>query len=73
MADCELSPTCIFFNEQMEVEFPVAVETMKLKFCRGNKFDCARYRVFAGLGRERVPKDLIPIDTGRAKRILSDG
>lgn len=70
MADCELLPGCLFFNDKM-ASMPAAADMMKSRYCHGNKSNCARYMVYQKLGRPKVPPDLYPGDLERAKLILS--
>jgi hypothetical protein len=56
---CECIQSCRFFNDRM-VNMPATAEIYKEKYCKTENSDCARYRVFKSLGREKVPKDLMP-------------
>lgn len=69
MSDCELLKTCIFFNDMMP-NMPSTVEVFKLKYCRGDNSDCARYTVFAARGREHVPQNLFPNQGEVARKII---
>ena len=68
--DCELLKGCIFFNDKMK-DMPAMSEIYKKQYCRGDKVSCARYMIFMKLGREKVPPDLFPNATERARAILS--
>lgn len=68
MADCELSPTCVFFNDQM-ADMPSMANIIKDRYCRGSNTMCARHMVFRVLGREAVPTDLYPSQVERADQI----
>lgn len=70
MSDCELLKTCIFFNDKM-ANIPSTVEIFKIKYCRGDNTECARYMVFKALGRERVPQDLFPNQVEIAHMVIS--
>ncbi len=70
MAECELLSSCIFFNDKME-NMPATAELMKNHLCRNNKLKCARYIVYEQLGRPKIPSDLYPTDTEKAKLIIS--
>jgi hypothetical protein len=70
MADCELLPGCIFFNDRM-ANIPATAELMKVRYCRGINSNCARYTAYKKLGREKVPPDLYPNDLVRANNISS--
>ncbi len=70
LPDCELLQTCKFFNDQM-ADMPANATLYKRNLCQGKKDDCARYMVFAAMGREKVPADLFPGQRERAKRIIA--
>lgn len=70
---CEMLVECLFFNDKLE-NMPAVAGVMKKKFCQGSQqTTCARYMVAKTMGKEKVPADLFPHDSGRAKRILSLG
>ena len=69
MAKCELMP-CPYFNATT-AKFPIAEEILKQRYCFGEKLECARYMVYKKLGLEKVPIDLFPNETNKARRILS--
>jgi len=71
MADCELTETCIFFNDKM-ADMPVMADIYKDRYCRGAKSECARYLVFSTIGRENVPIDLYPNQRERAEAIVAE-
>ena len=70
MSDCELLKTCIFFNDKM-ASLPSTVEIFKLKYCRGDNSECARFRVYTALGREHVPVDLFPNQAAIADKVIA--
>jgi hypothetical protein len=70
VTECELLAGCIFFNNKMK-NYPETAEYLKNKYCLGDNQECARYMVLKALGKEKVPADLYPNDTRRAKKILS--
>ncbi len=72
MADCKLLAGCPFFNDQMQ-GLDAVKDMMKSRYCKGDNSECARYMVFEKLGRPKVPADLSPNQTDRAKQILSSG
>ena len=72
MSDCELLKTCMFFNDRM-ANIPSTAEIIKLKYCRGDNAECARYAVFTVRGREHVPDDLFPNQTDSAREIIATG
>ncbi len=71
MADCELLPTCIFFNDKM-AGMPVTAEMSKERYCRSDNTRCARYMVYQALGRANVPPDLFPNEAQQARRIIAE-
>ncbi|KAF0209048.1 MAG: hypothetical protein FD171_689 [Actinobacteria bacterium] len=70
MAICELSDTCLFFNDKM-AEMPSMSNIVKQRYCHGSNQNCARHIVFRTLGRPAVPVDLFPSQTERATEIVS--
>ena len=72
MADCTLLAGCPFFNDQMQ-GLQTVKEMMKQRYCREDNSTCARYMVFKVLGRPKVPADLTPNQTERARQIITDG
>jgi hypothetical protein len=69
MADCELTAKCLFFNDKM-ANMPSMASMMKRKYCQGDFESCARYMVCKALGRDKVPADLSPSQTDRAKQLI---
>lgn len=59
MAICELSDTCIFFNDRMP-DMPAVAGFLKDKYCRNGFEACARFRIYREFGRENVPAGLFP-------------
>jgi hypothetical protein len=72
MASCDLMLQCPFFNDKM-ANMPISAAYIKEVYCRTDSSACARYMVVRALGRERVPPDLFPSETNRAKRIIDRG
>lgn len=70
MAQCELTATCIFFNDQM-AGMPSTAAVYKKMYCENEFGNCGRYMIFKAIGRENVPKDLFPNQEDRAKAIIS--
>jgi len=52
-------------------DMPAAAELLKKRYCLGDNSQCARFMVASRLGKERVPADLFPSQTDRAKEILA--
>jgi hypothetical protein len=70
MPECEMAAKCLFFNDKM-AKMPAMAAVMKKKYCQGDFSICARYLVCTALGREKVPADLMPSQTDKARRILA--
>ena len=69
MADCEKLATCPFFNDKL-ANMPTVAELYKKNYCHGDSGECARYIVAVKLGSDRVPADLFPNMTARARNIV---
>lgn len=72
MKDCELLKGCLFFTDKMPMEYGLGA-LYKKKYCLGDNTDCARYLVAMALGRDKVPTDLYPNMSDRAKKIIEKG
>ena len=72
MADCEFLEKCVFFNDKM-ASMPSTSDLFKLRYCKGNNSDCGRYLVRMALGTERVPQDMYPNHTEKARDIIAKG
>ncbi len=68
--DCESLATCPFFNGRMKGNVTTTA-MMKAKYCRGDRTACARYSVSKALGKDKVPTDLFPNQTERAKALIA--
>lgn len=67
--ECPSLKVCPFFNDKMK-GMPSAAELLKDRYCRGSYVKCARYMVASKLGKEKVPADLFPGQTDRAKELI---
>jgi hypothetical protein len=72
MPECELNQTCPFFNDAIVCDLPELIKQLKHTYCLGNNTQCARYSIFRVLGRNAVPKSLMPNQHEWAKQILLD-
>jgi hypothetical protein len=70
MSDCEFLAACPFINDKRK-DMPRVTDTMKRLYCFWRFKQCARYIVNDALGENKVPSDLLPSDTIRAKIILT--
>ncbi len=66
---CICMPTCPFYNDKM-ARMPAMAERMRQHYCLTDNQDCARFMVRNALGAERVPPDLLPDETDRAKALI---
>lgn len=71
MTRCELTETCIFFNDQM-ANMPSTASVYKKIYCESDWQTCGRYMIFKAIGRENVPKDLFPNQAERAAAIIKN-
>ncbi|MBI5510499.1 MAG: hypothetical protein HY903_17215 [Deltaproteobacteria bacterium] len=72
MPDCELLHGCPFYNDRMKGREATA-ELYKMRYCRADSAECARYLVFRALGRPCVPGTLFPNDHDQARSIIDAG
>ena len=71
MANCEKLAACPFYQGDMKMESGLGA-MYKMKYCEGDKMECARYKVATTLGKEFVPTDLYPNMVSRADKIIAD-
>lgn len=69
MPDCEKLIKCPFFNDKMASK-PASAEMYKVKFCHGDKMQCARYQV--GFNGIDVPSDLFPNQNDKASSLIKE-
>ena len=69
MQNCEMLPTCPFFNDKMSKQ-PATAQSMKTRYCMGGNSLCARYLVVKTLGKEKVPANLFPNQMDKAKNLI---
>lgn len=72
MAECEMTATCIFFNDKM-AGMPSMSSMMKTVYCQDKFKTCARFQVVQAIGRGKVPADLFPNQLDRAVDIIKQG
>ena len=70
MKNCATIDECLFYNDNMK-KMPSTSEMMKRYYCQLNYDQCARYKVLIKASKEKVPADLFPSDSIRAKIILA--
>jgi len=66
MPDCELLPTCPFFNDRMQ-DMSEMTETYKEQYYKGDYAWCGRYMVFKALEREKSSPGLVSKSTVQNK------
>ncbi len=69
MDQCPGVSTCPFYMDRMAA-MPTMAGMMKRHFCLDDYSHCARLMVKEKLGKERVPADLYPNQSVRAKQLL---
>jgi hypothetical protein len=70
MGECEFLEKCPFFNDELGNK-PDTVEEMKVKYCRSNNLNCARYMVVNSVGKEMMLPDLYPHEKIRAYELIA--
>ena len=70
MKRCKFLAACLFFNDQMK-DMPTVTDMMKRLYCLWHYEQCARHKVATVLGKKKIPADLFPNDTIRAKILLN--
>ncbi len=70
MAKCSLLAGCLFFNGKMQIDSGLGALYCQ-RYCLGDSSNCARYLVATKVGRERVPENLFPNMTDKAREIIS--
>ena len=71
MGDCEFIERCPFFQGKL-AEKPVEIEELKIKYCKGNNLNCARYMIAQAAGKEKMPPDLYPDDKVIAYQVIAE-
>lgn len=71
MPECELTKTCIFFNDKM-ADMPSTAEIFKTLYCREDSSKCARMMIVKTIGREHVPADLFPNQAPKASELIKN-
>jgi len=69
---CPYHEKCPMFGNQICTEFPPLSEKLKDQYCRGDFELCARKYVRDTVGKELVPKMMLPQQYDWARQILSD-
>jgi hypothetical protein len=70
MPECEQLKDCPYFQNAIFDEIDGMREVRQQKYCRGDNSMCARYMIFKALGKEYVPKNLLPSQVEEAKKII---
>ncbi len=70
MAECECLTGCPYFEDEIMKNLDAIIKMRQDKYCKGDNSICARYMVFKVLGRENVPKDLLPFQIEKAKETI---
>lgn len=70
MTQCNLIRYCPLFRAGASGVTSSELEDYKRKYCRADRFSCARYLVATSVGHEKVPVDLSPHESDRALKIL---
>lgn len=71
MNACVYLEACPFFNDGPGYS-PQLHESMKQRYCLGDSSDCARLLAMECVSRAEVPRDLLPTDLDRLRRICRE-
>ena len=71
MTECEFIEKCPFFNDALDTK-PDTVEEMKVKYCKSNNLNCARYMIATAVGKEYIPDDLYPDQKMQAYAVIAE-
>ena len=52
---------------------PIISPDLAKKFCNGNYFSCARFKIRSSLGSDYLPNNLHPKDEEKAKELIHHG
>ena len=70
MTACECLEGCPFFQDKMPIDSAMG-KIYKAKYCLGEFNECARHKVKAALGKDKVPTNLYPNMFDRAEKIIT--
>jgi hypothetical protein len=70
MTECAFLPICPFFAETLP-EMPAMAQYLKSVYCLREPEKCARYLVRQKIGKEYVPLNLFPDESGKATKIIA--
>lgn len=71
MPECECLKNCPYFESGPASEISAVGKMRREEYCQGDYSKCARYMVFKALGREKVPRDLLPFQVSRAEELIN--
>lgn len=71
MSDCEISKTCLFFNNN-QANMPADADKLKEDYCKSNSLHCAKYMVYQALGEGKITADLLPNEKDKAYIIIAE-
>lgn len=61
---------CPYFDSEIMKEIGTMAKMRQDEYCKSDYSKCARYMVYEALGRENVPRDLLPFQVQRAKELI---
>ena len=71
METCKYFDNCLAYKSDINLNKPMSIiESYHNRYCKGNPHICARYIVMNKLGKEFLPKNLLPYETERAYSII---
>ncbi len=72
MAECELIPSCAFFNDRGPGYSPELHDILESRYCKDDNSECARLLATECIPREQIPPDLLPTDLERLRLICEE-
>ncbi len=69
---CVYHEKCPMFTNQIYTDYPTLSEKLKVQYCRGDFELCARKCLRDTLGKEAVPRLMLPQQYEWAQQILTD-
>jgi len=59
MPICELIDSCAFYNRELRISSERQEAYIK-RFCKFDQSQCARFKVYKTLGKEKIPSGMLP-------------
>ena len=70
MADCEWKSECVFINEKDIYGHDAVRCFFENQYCQNKHSNCACFMIFDALGKNSVPRNLLPNQPEKAKDVI---